>query len=289
MPNRTRTLIKTAIGSVIEVVRPDLARAIDDSVPRQDADKTLHAPGGWKARAQKWIVEARMERARLRRDDHAVSETLAGFWRSEAANFFYDRFRGRFEHSFLGPHHIIVDKLAEQVRSGRFSALIEVGCGDGRVLDHCATAMPELDALVGLDINPAIIAENRKTWAGNPRLSFQCGDATKWLDSLVGDGTILMTYGGVMEYLDQASLMRVYRTVAKHRNVAVAMVEPLSPDHDLALQPESFTFGVENSFSHNYPHLLKRAGFKEVFSQEMDWDGVRWILMLATSGIGRDQ
>jgi SAM-dependent methyltransferase len=280
---RAKTLFKTVAGSLLEVLRPDLARAIDAPIVGGQTMTGQVSRSGWQTRARKWILEARIERARWRQDHAAIRKTLADFWRSDALNFFYDRYRDRFTRSFLGPHHVIVDEMDKLVQSGHFTSLIEIGCGDGQVLNHCAGALPSLRSLTGLDINPTIIAANGVTWQDNPRLRFVCGDAMDCVGSLIEDGTILLTYGGVMEYLDRESLVSIFETLARHQNVAVAMVEPLSPEHDLTQQRASFTYGVENSFSHNYPHLLASAGFKTAFQREVFWDGVRWLMMLAAN------
>jgi trans-aconitate methyltransferase len=269
-----RTLAKALIGTVIEVLRPDLARAIDSPAPRPQGQAAF--------KTRKWILEARLTRARWRGDQTAVRNALAGFWRNDTADFFYDRFQERFERSFLGPHQAVVDELVAWDSTHPFQYLVEIGCGDGRVLAHCAARLPGIPRLTGIDINPMIIARNRKVWADQPRLSFTATDATAWLATESRPATALLSYGGVMEYFDPAGLAAIFAGLASHPGTAVALVEPLAPDHDLAVQTRSRIFGPENSFSHNYPHLLQTAGFHIRFRRELNWDGARWLMLLAT-------
>jgi SAM-dependent methyltransferase len=270
-----RAFVKTIAGSVIELVRPDLGRAIDTAT-----GSGPQARGS--VRARQWILHARLERARWRGDHMGVRRALAGFWRGDTADFFYARFRDRFQTSFLGAHQIIVDQLVALDQMRPFASLVEVGCGDGQVLAHCAKRLPGLAKLTGIDINPRIIAANRETWAASPRLSFVCDDAVDWLSRNATDDMVLFSYGGVMEYLDETDLTATFAALGRRHHVAVALVEPLSPAHDLDADLASFVFGQENSFSHNYPHLLRKAGFTLHFEQQMELDGVRWIMVLAS-------
>jgi SAM-dependent methyltransferase len=274
-----RSIGKTVLGSLIALVRPDLARSLGTG---QSVATGKHL------RAKRLILHARLERARWRGDHAAVRQSLAGFWQNETADFFYSGFRHRFEQSFLGPHQVIVDQLVALNDACPFSTLVEVGCGDGRVLAHCANRLPNLQRLTGLDINPKIIETNIRTWATEPRLSFAQADAARWLADAQTDGMILLSYGGVMEYFNEADLKAIYTRLGRNRRVAVAMVEPLAPHHDLTTQNRSFVFGQENSFSHNYAHLLKQAGFKIIFTQEQREGDIRWLLLLAATHLEND-
>ena len=38
-------------------------------------------------------------------------------------------------------------------------------------------------------------------------------------------------------------------------------IEPIGIDHDFDVNPHTQLYGIERSFSHNYPKLFKEAGF----------------------------
>lgn len=267
-----RKTLKLWVGSVVEVLAPWI---------RRDLDTGNHS--GRSVKLKRWILYARTARARARGDAGALQGSLFQFWRADTADAYFDRYLDRYQKWFLGPHHEIVDRLAELARSGEYSRLIEVGCGAGRVLEHCAATMPEMQSFIGVDINPVIVARNKMEFAQNPRLQFLAADASVWLQDASQPGTILLTYGGVMEYFSAETLSAMFGTLAQHRPAAVALVEPVDPDHDLAQDAASHAFGQENSFSHNHEKLLQAAGYTVVFRKALQLGGVSWVMLLATA------
>jgi SAM-dependent methyltransferase len=270
MIQNAKTLAKTALGSLIDRFSPwsaSAGNAGQDKLP---------------PRLRNLVLQARLERARKRGDNEAIRQAQSAIWQVQTADSFYARYRDRLAQMFFGQHQVLIDQLVQLDQQSRFSSLIEVGCGEGMVLAHCADRLPGLKRLTGVDINPASIALCRQTWANNDRLKFECSDASVWLSSHAADDMILLSYGGVMEYFNESDLSKIYADLARHKRVAVALVEPVALGHNLKRQTGSFVFGQENSFSHNYPHLLREAGFGIYFMQELMMDDVRWMLVIAT-------
>lgn len=144
--------------------------------------------------------------------------------------------------------------------------------------------MPEVHDFIEIDINAGIIARSKINFAQNPKLQFLSADASVWLRENAKSGSILLTYGGVMAYFSAETLAKMFRQLAKHHPAAVALVEPVDPDHDLLHDPASHAFGQENSFSHNHESLLLGEGYKTVFRKELRIGGVSWVMLLATTG-----
>lgn len=264
--------VKLSVGTILEVLAPGLAR---------DIETGRHS--GRNIRAKRWILYAKTRRAARRGDARGTQRALFDFWRADVSNSFYDRYVLRFRKWFLGPHHEIVDELEKLAGSREFRQFVEVGCGDGLALEHCAERLPRIPRFVGVDINPSIIERNRSRFAENPRLTFVAANAADWLDENVTDGTILFTYGGVMEYFDADALRGLFASLARRVGTAVALVEPLDPEHDLAGDSASHIFGAENSFSHNHAGLLREAGFAIQFQKELRLDGIRWMMLVAAT------
>ena len=130
-------------------------------------------------------------------------------------------------------------------------------------------------------MNPVIIARDRADFAQNHRLQFLAADASVWLQDTAGPGTILLTYGGVMEYFSAETLSAMFGTLAQYRPAAVALVEPVDPDDNLARNAASHAFGSENSFSHNHKRLLEAAGYDVTSHKSLDLGGVSWVMLLA--------
>jgi SAM-dependent methyltransferase len=269
----SRETMKLLAGNLLEVLAPWV---------RRDLDANRHS--GRFIKLKRWILYARTARAKARGDARALQKSLFHFWRADTADVYFDRYQDRYEKWFLGPHHEIVDQLAKLARSGAYTRLVEVGCGAGRVLQHCASAMPQVPEFIGVDINPVIIARDEAAFAQNPRLQFLSADASVWLQENARPGTILLTYGGVMEYFSAETLTSIFRGLAQHHPAAVALVEPVDPNHDLAADPASHVFGQENSFSHNHEKLLQNAGYRTLFRKELRLGGVSWVMLLAATG-----
>ena len=250
----------------------------------RDLDQDRHS--GRFLKLKRWILYARTARARARGDAGALQKSLFQFWRTDTADTYFDKYLDRHEKWFLGPHHEIVDQLAALARGGSYTRLIEVGCGNGRVLEHCAAVMPEVPEFIGVDINPTIIERDRVDYAQNPRLQFMAADASSWLEKTAQPGTILLTYGGVMEYFSASTLVTMFKTLARKGPAAVALVEPVDPAHDLSRNPASHAFGQENSFSHNHEALLREAGYRVIFRKTLRLGGASWVMLLATVGQG---
>lgn len=240
-----RETFKLWAGSLLEVAAPWI---------RRDLDTDRHS--GRFVKQKRWILYARTARARVRGDASALQKSL---------------------------HHEIVDQLAKLAGGGDYGRLIEVGCGAGRVLEHCASAVPEVSDFIGVDINSVIIARDGAEYAQNPRLQFLAADASVWLQQTAQPGTILLTHGGVMEYFSAETLSKMFKNMALHHPAAVALVEPVDPDHDLAKDAASHAFGQENSFSHNYEKLLQAAGFEMIFRKTLCFGGTSWVMLLATA------
>lgn len=261
------------VGAAAERLWPALAREIDENRGTGRALKLKRA-----------IVKSRLRRAAGRSDAAAMEQALQSYWRSGANESFYTAFVARFDGWFLGPHYPLIDALAEAVAANpNFDRLVEVGCGDGRALAHLAGRLPRLRELVGLDLNWSIIEQNRHVHGDRPRLRFVQADAGQWLADETRDGTILFSYGGVLEYVSQPGVAAIFARLARHRDTAVALVEPVDPRHDLASETASHSHGIERSFSHNYRALLVSAGFSIRVAEELTVDGFRWMMILAVS------
>lgn len=265
-----RSLARTLAGTMVEVLRPALARELD------------RGEGGGRAlRAKSLILHARLARARLRGDEAAISRALAAYWRADTGDFFYDTYRARFAGWFHGRHRALIDRMLARAGQGDITRLVELGCGDGQALAHCAAHLPALARLDGLDLNARIIARNRDRHGADPRIGFHAGDGVAWLLAHAGPGMVLLSYGGVLEYVAPARLRALFAHLAGLRPGVIALVEPLDPAHDLAAEAQARVFGAEKSFSHNYPAVLRATGWTILWQEEQHFDGVRWCLVLA--------
>jgi trans-aconitate methyltransferase len=273
MTGAVRDRLRALFGDVVELVVPSLAREIDEG-----------RSSGRALRLKRAIVHARLRRAESRNDAAALERALQARWRSDVNDDFYAAYVTRFDAWFHGPHYRVIDALADAVAvNPRLVRLVEAGCGDGRALAHLAERLPGLQELVGLDLNARIIARNVRVHGDRPRLRFEHSDARRWLAEQTRDGTILFSYGGVLEYVSEPELAAILARLGRHRDTAVALVEPVDPRHNLTSDAASHPHGQERSFSHNHVALLAAAAFTIRFAEELTLHGIRWMMVLAVS------
>ena len=267
-----RNVLKYAAGAVLDFMMPNLLNGQDKG---RNSERNIR----WK----KAILYSRGIKAKRRGDTSSSEDALLKYWQENSSNDFYHLYTNRFNDWFLGPHQELIDQVVMLARQRAFEQMVELGCGDGRVLEHCAKRMPDIPKFTGIDINPMIIENNKIRYANNPALHFANANAWEWLPDHVGGSTLLLSYGGVMEYFSPQNLRLIFSDLAKKGNSAVALVEPVDPQHDLTLEQESHIFGQENSFSHNHKHLLESSGFNILFAKELFLGKVRWLMILAES------
>lgn len=263
--------LKRLLGGVAARVSPALAaevRAGDMSGPN--------------ARLKRWIAYADFRRLSQSGDGLEVQKALTSRWQDDNLPVaYYDKYKDRFDAMFEGGHNQIVAWLADLARNQEIAHVIEVGCGDGRALAAMADGVPDVPRWTGVDIHAGIIARNRETFAQDARLTFVAADATDWLASHVAPGTVLVTVGGVMEYIAPETLKRWFSTLASHDRNAVLLAEPVDADHDMARESGSRIHGAEDSFSHNHRALLESCGFAVTQQAETMMLGFRWMMMEA--------
>lgn len=264
-----RDAIKYAVGRVAELCLPSLVDEINENRAPQRARRLKRA-----------IIHARTRRASRRGDVPMLERELSNFWAGSAGDRFHATHNDHRFQLFLDQHAgTIIPALKSAMTGHDMRRLVEIGCGDGLVLDHCAEHFGAPLAYVGLDINAAAIDRARDLAGSAGKFQFIHTDAAQWLRDHPLAGTVILTNGGVFEYFSTARVQALLASVAGHGPTVIGLVEPLAPGHDLATTPGSQVFGRERSFSHNYPHLLAEAGFDVTQTTIRDHAGVRWIMV----------
>ncbi|MDF1753751.1 MAG: class I SAM-dependent methyltransferase [Verrucomicrobiales bacterium] len=264
-----KEMIKEVCGNVAGCLLPGAKRAL--------------ASGGKEPRGamEKLISYSLIKKAARRGDEVDLRKHLTQYWKGDAGDSFYETFGDRFETSFLGEHYSLVEALDAEIRDseGKYHQLIEIGCGDGRVINHLSEKFSDLDEFIGLDINAGIVKKNRQVYDVET-LSFESGDASVLIKQKAKRGTVLLSYGGVMEYFLEAELVEMFRYLKEQSPSLVALVEPLYDGFDPDTEMKSRSSGQEYSFSHNHRHLLESCGFEIKYRQLLESD-FRWMMIVA--------
>ena len=272
--SKIKEFAKVVIGFAAEKMMPGLARDIDEGRPTGKSLKLKRA-----------IVHSRVQRAKWRGDEAAAKKAVDDWWKSDVGDHFYDQMAGqqRFEDMFLGPHYPLVERLKEICGPGSvYSNLVEVGCGDGLVLRHLSETLSNLESFTGLDISERIIERNRAEFADHEKIDWQYANVLDWIGENDRDGTVLFSYGGVMEYLNEEELTGVYAALKKSKNVAVALAEPMDVSYDAKQETESRFIGTEHVYyCHNYAHILRQTGYRIEFEKYLSIVGWPWVMVIA--------
>ncbi len=264
--------LKRLAGSVLHHLAPSLSREVEQG-----------KIDGRHGKLKRLIADYLTAQAAAEGDETSLRSQLASYWQSARGDEFYDAYPERFEEWFLGPHYAVVEALELQLQNRpEIRRLIEVGCGDGRVLEHLSERFPQLKSATGIDLNGRIIERNRKAYEGT-RLQFESADLHEYLQAYRGSGIVLVSYGGVLEYLTQSELEDLFASFANLASPAMLMiVEPIATDFDLDSETTSRPHGVEKSFSHPHRHLFEKAGWTIEFEEIQELEH-RWILMIASA------
>ena len=220
-----------------------------------------------------------------RTGDHEKQRALfAHYWEQEADDVAHV-WQDRFEREFLGHNVIIIDALEKVLAEKDFDRLYEIGCGHGQVLEYLVNRLSAIEEFIGIDISEEQIKKNQAQF-NHPKMKFHAADAVEWIIGNAKQQSIFLTNGGVFEYFLQSELEAIFEHIAKNLTPAVVgVVETLGSDHDLKTEHKTMIYGRELAFSHNYPHLLQKAGFEVVHYSEQEGEkthgGGRWIRVLA--------
>ncbi len=252
--------LKGHAGKFLMKLKPELSAAV-----RASPFSTSWSQSG------KLIRNALLIRA-IETHDHAmICEFLRDYWSSSVSDEFYDGFAHRYETVFLAHHQGIVAEVAKVIEKtgAEINQVIEIGAGDGKILEHFSNHLEGIPIFKGMDINAAQMENNRIKHAESPRLSFHQGDASAWLAAETRPGTLLLSNGGVLEYFTREDVRKMFQNLGTNgAPCLVVLTESIATDHDLKNESETYPYGFELSLSHNYEALLKEAGFSIGFMKD---------------------
>jgi trans-aconitate methyltransferase len=205
------------------------------------------------------------------------------FW-SKEAQVFGESYAIRFREQFLESDAEVFDHVDELMNWQPIDYIYEIGCGNGHVLEYMSERFAIAEKLIGIDIDEALIRQNRARF-GADRMQFVQADALEWMRKHARNSCLIVTNGGVFEYFLEKELVELFAAASGLGPIIVALIETIGIDHDLERDGATHVYGRELSFSHNYPRLLRDAGFQMHHeSERVDQNGNRWLRIVAKSG-----
>jgi len=207
-------------------------------------------------------------------DDHeAIAEQNRNFWTNNKATELFLETEDTFNTDFLPNCTFIFDLLKKELsnQSEEFNTLVEIGTGNGDVLDYLSLEFPHITCFVGIDLSQHQIEINNKKFEKNQRLEFVTADAVDWVKEHGHGNTIFVSSRGVLEYFLEQHLQEFLIQINLLGKIIFIAIEPNGADHDFETQPNTQLYGNEPSFSHNYTRLFKNAGFSLWHFSQKPW------------------
>lgn len=278
----TNRRVKASVGRILATLSPALAARIHKQPFTQEL------------KHHERLIRNSLQHEAIKKGDHeTLQRFLIDYWKSPFSEEFFSTFTHRFENLFLRYHTGIAGQLAEQLATlpeGQEVKLVEVGCGDGKVLQHLAQEVPRLTKLTGLDLSSDEIEKCRERYPDEEKVDFTAEDIFDWLEANTDTALVLFSNGGVLEYFTREQLARLFSLVRNRPFPTwVGLTETLALDHSLDTEPETFPYGQELAFSHNYSALLSEAGYQESWRNDRPTNPgeenhpTRWLQILAAS------
>lgn len=258
---KTKGRLKFLAGGVLTQLLPGRAAAIARDLTQSYWDGG--APGPRVGRLVDSLIRFHLAHRGADHDDGKSLESIhQRFWSDKRDVAWFERSSAAFEAEALPNLRGPVADLAARLTEKNIVRVCEIGTGDGRFLEYLSEHLAPGGTYVGLDLSAERMVLNRGLYPG---FEFHAGDAGAWIREHGVDGTLYVTNGGVFEYFSQSTLVELLAFIGRtepHSAVA-AFFEPLVDDHQLDSELDSrLTTAGEYSFSHNYPDLFARAGFR---------------------------
>jgi hypothetical protein len=242
------------LGSILVLLQPQKARELSE----QGMTLVLNNLS-FNERLMRRAILKKIEKTE---DYDTLAELHQNYWINQGDDFFLET-ENSFENEFLPNCAFIFDELESVLLDSSidFHTLVEIGTGNGRVLEYLSLKFPEINRFIGLDLSPIQIQMNTKKFNENKKLEFIAADAFQWIKNYHEGNTIFVTSRGVLEYFTEERLRIFLKNIHNLGKIIFVAIEPKGIDHNFETNPNSQTYGTERSFSHNYPQLFKNAGF----------------------------
>ena len=260
-----KRLLKNSIGTILIAMLPKKADELLNKGMTIDMNLS---------RRDRFMRDALLQKAKNKNDFETLSQFHENYWINRGEEYFSSGFNNKVLDTFFIPNcSFLIDLLQEQLQneSLKYHTLVEIGTGDGTILEYLSSKFPQIDRFVGIDLSSSQIEANKKIFNGSSNLEFVACDGFDWIKQNGHNAMIVVTSRGVLEYFTQSRLQEFFDALNKFKKNIFIAIEPTGLDHDFVKNPNSEIYGSENSFSHNYAKLFNDAGFKIWHQSKMNY------------------
>ncbi|MBC3847751.1 class I SAM-dependent methyltransferase [Winogradskyella echinorum] len=258
------------LGNTLVHLRPKKARQL-----AEDRITLVHKNKKYLSLQEKLMRYALIQKLEKIQDYDKIAELNREFWTNKGATEFFTEVENTFETDFLPNCTFVFNLLKKELLSVdiEFNTLVEIGTGNGKVLNYLSSEFPEIKRLVGIDLSLKQVEINRNKFKNsNTRIEFVASDAFDWIKEHGQSGTIFVTSRGVLEYFLEERLQDFLSHISQLGEIMFVAIEPNAANHNFETHPNTQLYGLEPSFSHNYPKLFKNAGFSLWHFSQKIWN-----------------
>lgn len=225
---------------------------------------------------QRWALSALVTELQESNRLEELAEVHRGLWASNEMAEFYQDTDTRLINMIERYRADLLQLVEAVLEKTQAHTLLEIGCGNGKLLVTLADSFPQIKNFIGIDLNQAQVEENRRVYANRSNMDFKAGDATELVQEMNLSGHLVLTFGGVLEYFNPEKLQDHLKKL-KEKNVGgILMVEPANREFDFFENTASALYGGEYSFAHPYPCLLEKQGFDLVYKKTAEGNKLKW-------------
>lgn len=174
----------------------------------------------------------------------------------------------------------LVQPLLQSMRANDVQGLCEIGCGNGRMLNRIACLAPQLQSLIGVDLNLEQVLLNRAQLRDS-RVHYRAADGLSWDPPSDHANWAWACFGGVLAYFSQFEVAALFARIAQRSPAMLAFAEPIADETIIDQADPSMVCTRTRRFSHPYQALLANAGLPIEWMGESRIDGNRWLMVLA--------
>ena len=260
--------LTNTLGNALVALRPEKARQLSENrialVHRNKNNLSL---------SERLMRAALMKKLEKIQDYDTIAEQNREFWIKHNATELFSELEDTFATDFI-PHCTFIFELLKKELSNapeEYHTIVEIGTGNGDVLNYLSSEFPKIDRFIGIDLSRDQIELNKVKFNDHKNLEFVAADAYDWVKEFGQPNTIYVTSRGVLEYFLEPRLQDLFNTINGLGKSFFIAIEPNGADHNFETNPNSQLYGHEPSFSHNYPKLFKNAGFNVWHFSQKVW------------------
>jgi cyclopropane fatty-acyl-phospholipid synthase-like methyltransferase len=210
-------------------------------------------------------------------DNGYAEEIHKNFW-SKTDRYFSET-KERTEKAHIPAYQDIAERLIPIVEANHIQIVCEFGAGDGKWLYFLSKRMRNINKFIGVDISKKQTETNQNRYKN---ITFIQSELVEWAEKHAIPNALYLTCGGVLEYLSEGSVKRLFDLLHnKAKGSVIFLIEPIYGDYDLKTDKTSRIIGKEHSYTHNYIQLLEKSGIIVIHQEEIRSIGMRNLVVFA--------